>query len=385
MLLTVSVCFVFFFLLLFIFDLVPQLNTWQSRIKIGRFASSADWEAQVVATSIRWLRHTPTVAVTDQTRLILFDILCGHYKKTAIQHWQQGALVLGLTAHYEQTASTQSKQAITSFLTTLFTDDGQWRKKPTELDSLLLAHAVLCIPWVAIASYRPAFDHCYQLVLQLKGADGTVAYRSHHPDFRYVDTLGFICPFLVRYGQVFEVPEAVSLSLLQLSSYTSNGLLPQSFIPCHTYVVSTGLPAGLYGWGRGLAWYAIGLLDTWRALPDSHPGKADLTASVVSFATMSLAFQNANGSWCWQITNSSSRFDSSTTAVLAWFLSEAAVLPSLEVVALAGSAKALAYLRTVTLRTGAIDFSQGDTKSIGVYSQQFGILPFTQGFCLRTI
>ena len=172
---------------------------------------------------------------------------------------------------------------------------------------------------------------------------------------------------------------------MQLVTRVFTLALAQSFIPSHTYVVSTGLPAGLYGWGRGLAWYAIGLLDTWRALPDSHPGKADLTASVVSFATMSLAFQNANGSWCWQITNSSSRFDSSTTAVLAWFLSEATVLPSLEVAALAGSANALAYLRTVTRRTGAIDFSQGDTKSIGVYSQHFDVLPFTQGFCLRAL
>ena len=30
------------------------------------------------------------------------------------------------------------------------------------------------------------------------------------------------------------------------------------------------------------------------------------------------------------------------------------------------------------------DFSQGDTKGIGVYSQNFDVLPFTQGFVLRT-
>jgi unsaturated rhamnogalacturonyl hydrolase len=41
-------------------------------------------------------------------------------------------------------------------------------------------------------------------------------------------------------------------------------------------------------------------------------------------------------------------------------------------------------LQKVTRRNGAIDFSQGDTKGIGMHSQRFDILPFTQGFVLRT-
>ena len=47
--------------------------------------------------------------------------------------------------------------------------------------------------------------------------------------------------------------------------------------------------------------------------------------------------------------------------------------------------KSLQYLQSVTQRNGAIDFSQGDTKAIGVYSQNFDILPFTQGFVLKTL
>ena len=47
--------------------------------------------------------------------------------------------------------------------------------------------------------------------------------------------------------------------------------------------------------------------------------------------------------------------------------------------------KAIGYLMGVTRRNGAVDFSQGDTKDIGVYSTLFDILPFTQGFCIRLI
>ena len=40
---------------------------------------------------------------------------------------------------------------------------------------------------------------------------------------------------------------------------------------------------------------------------------------------------------------------------------------------------------SVTKKNGEVDFSQGDTKDIGVYSVLFDILPFAQGFALRAI
>ena len=50
---------------------------------------------------------------------------------------------------------------------------------------------------------------------------------------------------------------------------------------------------------------------------------------------------------------------------------------------LASADKAISYLMKVTRRNGEVDFSQGDTKDIGVYSMLFNRLPFTQGFCIR--
>ncbi|MBW7458193.1 hypothetical protein K0U00_29540, partial [Paenibacillus sepulcri] len=71
------------------------------------------------------------------------------------------------------------------------------------------------------------------------------------------------------------------------------------------------------------------------------------------------------------------------TAVLGWFLGEASHLEHLAEACSKGSQRAASYLMKVTRRSGAVDFSQGDTKDIGVYSMLFNILPFTQGFCIR--
>lgn len=380
-----------FLLLLFLivlvvsFDFIPQLNTWQSRIKIGRFSNDEVWKEKVKTIAVRWLKQTPTIKVTDNNRLIIIDILRGNYKRNTIQSWQEAALLLGLNEYKSTTQNKEISNSINTFVTSKLDSNGNWIVPPTEVDSVILGYALLKLDDFDIVKYRPAFDFLYKLILNLKGSDGTIAYRKHTSDYRYVDTIGFISPFLVRYGLLFNQPEAIALGINQIRVFNSHGMLANHFIPCHTYNIKTNLPVGLFGWGRGLGWYAIGLIDAWSELPDGHPEKEEVTQMVIAFAKIALSFQNDNGSWNWLITNRQSQFDSSATATLAWFFAKAKSISSIANDSEQAKAKALNYLKQVTRRDGVVDFSQGDTKSIGVHSQHFDILPFTQGFCLRTL
>lgn len=369
----------------FLMDWIPQFNSWQSRIHIGRYVSKEIWKDKLVKKSAEWLHKTPTITVTDNNRLIIIDILKGNYKRTAIQSWQQAALLLGLNDYAIQTKDTVIKKQINDFVQNAFDASGNWKRNPTEVDDIILAYALLKTTDLDLAKHKAAFDCCYQLILSLKGVDGTIAYRKHNSDYRYVDTIGFISPFLVRYGLLYNVDEAVQLGLNQIREFNKYGMLEKHDIPCHTYHIKTKLPVGLFGWGRGLGWYAIGLIDAWLELPAAHPNKLEITEMVKSFAKMAVSFQNENGSWGWLVTYKESRLDSSTTATLAWFLANAAQIESIREICVNSKSKALNYLMQVTRRDGAVDFSQGDTKGIGVHSQHFDILPFTQGFCLRIL
>ena len=377
---------VFFTLLLvLIIDLYPQLNTWQSRIKIGRFSNDELWKEKVKTIAVRWLKQTPTIKVTDNTRLIVIDILKGNYSRNAIQSWQEAALLLGLNEYKSATRNKELDNSINAFVASKLDSNGNWIVPPTEVDSVILGYALLKLDGFDYTKYRPAFDFLYEMILNLKGSDGTIAYRKHTSDYRYVDTIGFISPFLVRYGLLFNQPEAIALGINQIRVFNSYGMLANHFIPCHTYNIKTNLPVGLFGWGRGLGWYAIGLIDSWSELPDGHPEKDEVTQMVIAFAKMALSFQNDNGSWNWLITNRQSQFDSSATATLAWFFAKSKAISSIANESEQAKVKALNYLKQVTRRDGVVDFSQGDTKTIGVHSQHFDILPFTQGFCLRTL
>ena len=372
-------------LLILSIDYIPQLNTWQSRIHIGRHPDSLSWHNKVLEKSKQWLRNTPTIKLTDNNRLIIIDILKGNYKRAAIQSWQEAALLLGLYEKYKKTNDSSLKKEILKYVDSKIDQTGHWKQLPKEIDGVILAYAIIHVDFIDHNKNKPAYDAMWQLVQNLLGEDGTAQYRSHMKNYRYVDTIGFICPFLVCYGLQFTNEEALNLGIRQITEFNKYGLYKDTFIPCHTYTIAAKLPVGLFGWGRGLGWYAIGLIDAWNALPQNHPQKDTLTESVTAFAKMALQFQNQSGAWHWIIASKESRMDSSTTATLAWFLANAAQIESLQTDCQAATTKALDYLKKVTRRDGAVDFSQGDTKAIGVHSQEFDILPFTQGFVLRTI
>ncbi len=375
---------IFIFFIVFFIDFYIQFSIWQSRIHIGRYTTVEEWQQKILNKSILWLKKTPTIKLTDNSRLVVVDMLRGNYKRDAIQHWQEASLLLGLQESFKKSTDNNIKKEINRFINSKIVK-GNWVKMPTEIDGVILAYAILNVDWINHQNNKQAYDAMWKLVENLVGEDGTVQYRKSMKNYRYVDTIGFICPFLISYGTLFNNTDAINLGIKQISSFNENGMFTNSFLPCHTYKIDSKMPIGLFGWGRGLGWYAIGLIDSWVALSNNHPEKEYLTNSVLNFAKTILKFQNPNGSWNWIVSSPEAQADSSTTATLAWFLANASSEKSISESCLEAKNRALQFLMTVTRRDGAIDFSQGDTKAIGVHSQTFDILPFTQGFALRTV
>jgi unsaturated rhamnogalacturonyl hydrolase len=406
-------------------DLTPAASAWARRIGIGRFPDEAAWRDAAAERAMKWLIRTPTVRLTDQTRLLWLDMLRGEYKRAAIQHWQEAALVLGLTelagtggggaaatggaavpygaatpesaaAERISGASSASARVVSDarfrsrlravlgrFLDRKFGADGGWREKPEQVDAAMLAFAVMR-SGMEPDRYRRAYDETAELALRHIGEDGLVRYRTGAVGgYRYVDTIGLVCPFLAAYGLAYGRDDCVDLAVRQIEAYDRHGIHPGLDLPYHAYAAADGRPLGLCGWGRGIAWYAIGLAEVWRLLPASDRRKAELEARVARLARAAARFQQPDGSWRWTATRPETRADSSATAALAWFLPVSAAASGAPEDARERARRALAYLRGVTRQDGAVDFAQGDTRDIGVYAQRFDVLPFAQGFALR--
>lgn len=345
------------------------------RFHIGRWENDTKWENSVYKIVVKWSKRTPTVKITDNTRYVLLDMLQGKYRSASIQSWQNAALILGLL---EKKDTLNAKKSVERFVD----NKGEWKKAPTAVDAGLLAYAIL----KTVDNpdrVKPAMDFMVALIGKNLDEKGLVSYTGGgiNPE-RYVDTLGLVCPFLALYANVYNQPQYETLAFNQLKFYHEYGMFADTDLPNHAVDAITYLPLGVYGWGRGVAWYTIGLIDTFFELKNDLY-RREVSAWIKEAADAYLVYQQPDGGFG-SIIQRKNTYDSSATAAMAYFYAQSANVFVCQSYAEAAK-RCLKKLKSVTRITGKIDWCQGDTKGIGIFAQTYDIMPFAQGMALRAI
>lgn len=358
-------------------DFLFYLKGRYCRFHIGRWENH-NWRTAIKKTALKWLRRTPTVKITDNSRYMLLDFVQGRYRSKSIQSWQKAALILGLLESDDEVSRSAAKREALNLLD----ENGEWKESPVAVDCGMLSYAVLKAADNPQA-VRPAMDFSRSLIERNINEDGMISYTGgrDNPEM-YVDTIGLTCPFLALYAKVYGVSSCEEISFHQLTMYHQYGLLNTTALPNHAFNIKTKLPLGVYGWGRGTAWYVIGLMDTYCELESAQYRNA-VYQWIEEAAESYTVYQRLDGGFG-SILQRPNTYDSSATAVLAWFYSKCSVLMMHE--KYQGVAdKCLSKLMKKTRITGAIDECQGDTKGIGVFALTYDIMPFAQGMALRAI
>lgn len=350
------------------YDIAIGFNRWQRRIHIGRWSDMSTWESALAERGRRWLKRMPVVPKLDNERLIVIDKIRGQYSNTTIQSWQHGGLLMGLSLHGSR-----------GYAEYFVDSRGRWLQMPENVDFALLAYAIMGISQTEI-DVDNAMKQIYALIQSVKGDNATVPYRRGMGDVRFVDTIGFICPFLVRYGMKYDVPEAVALAFEQIKEYDKMLLDGEVNFPPHAIDWRRHLPLGVYDWGRGLGWYMLGVVESHRNLPGGE-FKAYLESRIIKMAQQLLRFQKPSGGWGASVFIADSPVEGSVTSLAGLLMLEAYIITS-DKIYLRAAQGAIKQLMAVTQRNGALDMCQGDTKGIGNYSTRFGYMPFAQGMAL---
>ncbi len=351
-------------------DIVPAAKRWYERIGTGAFPDSGAWLDAIKSAAVKQLKKTPAVTVSGNSRLTVIDRLKGAYKNKKFQSWQEAALLLGVNAEGE------SEAEVRAFIASK-TDGGRWKNPVVSADFALLAYAVLSSDAADREKLRPAMDEVFHFLLDSE-RDGTVPYNNGLPDIRFVDTVGMVCPFLYLYAAEYACPEATALAKRQIEEYLDCGMHNLLYLPVHCFDKKSGAPLGIYGWGRGCGWLALGLAESIKCAPESD--KAFLLEAAKKYAAGLLNFQTDDGVWCRQIT-ARDIGETSATAMLGYFM--AALYKACPDEAYLKSALAAQKaLMSRTRKNGKVDYAQGDTLGIGFYSPRLDAMPATQGFAL---
>lgn len=335
-----------FVVLLFVgVDVVVGLHEWSSRIHIGRWNDRGKWKMAIEKRAKLWLRHTPVVRRTAQSRLVLLDMLTGKYRSFAIQTWQVAGLLLGVDEVSAREYVQSHQQLLT--LKEVFPED------------FLLAYSLKKYGLLTPEQEKKVLSSCQALK-----EDGTIYYRPWVKNLRFVDTLGMVLPFLHACGWD-------DLAMRQLQEY--DAALLYGLYPAHAYDVEKGLPLGVYDWGRGMGWYVLALTET-----SDMPGNDE---RIERLAEAMLKHQRMDGGFSCFVFNQRERMESSGTALMGLLFITAYSLTNDQRFLVAAQRVEKALMK-VTRRNGALDDCQGDTYGIGYYSQRFSVMPFAQGMAL---
>lgn len=359
-------------------DYYYYLKNRYCRFHIGRYENLEDWHKKVEKRAAKWLKKTPTVKITDNSRYMLLDFVTGKYRSHTIQSWQKAALILGLLTSSNDNYRRQAKEASQMLLD----ENGCWRRKPVAVDCGMLSYAVLKATDDP-DKVKPAMDESLSVIMKNINDEGMVSYTGgrENPDM-YVDTIGLVCPFLMLYSRIYEDAELENIAFRQLELFHKYGLYPGTALPNHAFNIKSKLPLGVYGWGRGTAWYFIGLMDSYP-LFQKKLYKEQVKHWLVEAADCYLNYQRKDGGFG-AILQRTQTYDSSVTCAMAWFYAEMGDVCKSKTYVEA-SEKCLKKILSCTRITGAIDLCQGDTKDIGVFAQTYDIMPFAQGMTLRAL
>ena len=370
----------FLLLIIILPDLYLSFNIWYKRIHIGRWSDRILWKEAILKTCVYWIKNTPTVKLKDNNKYIIVDLIRGKYRINTIQSLQEAGLILGLISSFKN-------KEIEHYIKDTISSTGNWKKHYQHIDSALLAYAILQYAEKdnkQVNHLHPAMDYIYNLILSHQEGI-TIKYRKNLPYIRFVDTLGLICPFLIKYGILYNKEEALTLALNQLIEY-DNALLEKWYLPCHAFDTKAQLPRGIYDWGRGIGWYILALVEGRRSLSPQNKiyNNFKFADRIIRLATTLMHFQHKNGGFSAMIFDNNPTTEGSITTLTGLLFHEAWLI-SKDIQYKKALDRTITSLMSITQRNGRIDLCQGDTKGIGYYSNTFTYMPFIQGLALLLI
>ena len=322
--------------------------------------------------------------------------------------WPTGLLAAGLWACREEGAAVcrraETAQAsdavcrmerIDGFLTAYY---GRWLRKGMPLAVLddLLAGETLLNMYQKVREGTADFGegmserHLKDAVERMAsyGVDhpaddtGSFLYRPTHGETTvFVDGVGLSCPFLYRYGEIFERQEYKELAVLQIVNFLSYGMDGKTGLPYHGYDVTDGCKYGIIGWGRAVGWLLRGMTGCMT----SGYGRERLAAPCTALVDAVAACQRQDGSFAWQLEAVEGPADTSATGMICAGLRQGIALGIFRGEKYENALKAGRHALERSVRDGRVYQCSGECEGFSQYPQRYGAYPWSLGPALEAL
>ena len=215
-----------------------------------------------------------------------------------------------------------------------------------------------------------------------RNEEGSFPYRAGQQNgYVFVDGIGLACPFLYRYGVMFDRQEYMELAVKQIVNFLAYGMDTASGLPYHGYDVSDGCKYGIIGWGRAVGWLLRGI----AACLQTPYGRERLAQPYRELVDAALPYQRKDGYFSWQLQAVEGPADTSATGMIL-----AAVKAGMEEGILTEERykQALEEGRNAIARAvgdGRVYRCSGECLDFSQYPQRYGAYPWSLGPALEVL
>jgi rhamnogalacturonyl hydrolase YesR len=212
--------------------------------------------------------------------------------------------------------------------------------------------------------------------------NGSFPYRADQKNgYVFADGIGLACPFLYRYGRVFDRQDCKELAVRQIVNFLAYGMDTASGLPYHGYDVSDGCKYGIIGWGRAVGWLLRGMT---ACLQDDY-GAERLQNPFTDLMDAALSFQRRDGFFSWQLQAVEGPADTSATGMICRALQQGIRLGILtqEKYGQAFADGKSAIERSV--KDGRVYQCSGECLDFAQYPQKYGAYPWSLGPALEVL
>ncbi len=208
---------------------------------------------------------------------------------------------------------------------------------------------------------------------------GSFPYRAdQNNEHVFADTIGLACPFLYRYGVLYDRQETMEVAVKQVVNFLAYGMDVSTGLPYHGYSIADDCKYGIIGWGRAVGWLLRGM----SGCMTTGYGRERLEDSYIRAVNAVLGFQRKDGYFSWQLQAAEGPADTSATGMICASLKKGIELGILRRqkyrLALENGRGAIEK----SIRKGRVYQCSGECEGFGQYPQRYGAYPWALGAAL---
>lgn len=299
--------------------------------------------------------------------------------------WPTGLLAHGLwQCREEKETEVQVREALAAYF-------ARWQKRGMPvcyLDDLLYGETLLDSYLSedtdrSKEKYREAVDKMADYAMQYPVDEtGSFPYRVFlKKDYVFVDSIGLACPFLYRYGMIFDKQQYMELAVKQIVNFLAYGMDTATGLPYHGYDATDGCKYGIIGWGRAAGWLLRGM----SACLQSEYGRERLLQPYQELCNAVLAYQRKDGYFSWQLQAVDGPADTSATGMICATLQEGIEQGILTEDKYQQALQAGRNAIERAVNNGRVYQCSGECLDFSQYPQRYGAYPWSLGPALEVL